>query len=264
MKIVDFHTHAFPDSLAPVAMGRLADGSHEYAPHHDGTIASLLRSMDESGIWSSVICSIATKPSQERPILEWSRQIVSDRIFPFISLHPEGTDHNALLDEARNAGIRGAKFHCMYQGFKADDEHALPIFEKLAARNMLALFHAGRDIRWPKSDVASPERLLNLHRRVPELCLVTAHTGGWLLWDEVEALLAGTQVIFDTSFTLGHITPEAWSRIWAKHSHDRIVFGSDSPWASQKAALDDLRQAIPDDLEFEKVVSLNARRILGA
>lgn len=265
MGIIDFHTHAFPDSLAPRAMASLVAGAEDYPPHHDGTISGLLRRMDEAGIEKAIICSIATKPGQERPILDWSKAIMSERIVPFISLHPTGSasDHDVLLDEAVEAGIKGVKFHCMYQNFPVDDETAIAMYMACAERNLIVLFHAGYDICWPDSDLASPKRLRNALDRVPNLRMVAAHTGGWYMWDDVVEYLAGGPLYLDTSFTFGMIEGDALNKIWELHPHDRILFGTDSPWADQRKELQNLREFIGRGEEFMRIVSGNAHEILG-
>ena len=54
MRIIDFHTHAFPDPIAARAMPQLeAEGNIEAAL--DGRLASLLRSMDAAGIDAAVV-----------------------------------------------------------------------------------------------------------------------------------------------------------------------------------------------------------------
>lgn len=62
-RIIDFHTHAFPDELAKRAIVALHDGIEERACL-DGRLSSLLSSMDNAGISASVICCIATHPGQ--------------------------------------------------------------------------------------------------------------------------------------------------------------------------------------------------------
>lgn len=62
-KIIDFHTHAFPDKLAERAIKSL-EGEGEIKAHLNGTVSALLSSMDRYGIEKSVVCSIATKPAQ--------------------------------------------------------------------------------------------------------------------------------------------------------------------------------------------------------
>jgi len=86
--IIDFHAHAFPDKLAEKAITFL-EGKGGVSAHLDGKISSLLESMDRCGIEKSVVCSIATKPSQFFSILEWSDSIRTDRIVPLPSIHPD-------------------------------------------------------------------------------------------------------------------------------------------------------------------------------
>ena len=83
--IIDFHTHAFPDALAHRAVAQLLSEAGEVRSFLDGKVSSLIASMDANGIEASVLCSIATKPSQFEPIFRWSQQIASDRIIPLAS-----------------------------------------------------------------------------------------------------------------------------------------------------------------------------------
>jgi uncharacterized protein len=262
MRIIDFHTHAFPDSLARRAMESLTAGVPDWPAYHDGTIAGLLGSMDGAGIHSAVIANIATKPSQERPILEWSKSIQSERIIPFISLHPDGEGHDALLDEAVEAGIRGVKFHCLYQGFVVNEDKALRMYERIAARDLVILFHAGRDPVWPTSDDASPARLLHIHRRFPPLRMVAAHSGGWRMWEEVAEHLAGEDIWLELSFA-GDVPDETWETIRERHSPERYVFGSDCPWTDQVTTLAQVRRRLGDEASIEQVLALNPADLLG-
>ena len=90
----------------------------------DGRISSLLKSMDEAGIERSVICSIATKPEQFEPILKWSKEIASERIVPFASVHPADPLAAQQVRAVARAGLRGIKLHPYYQRFDLDEERA--------------------------------------------------------------------------------------------------------------------------------------------
>jgi hypothetical protein len=61
--IIDFHAHAFPDEVAASAIPYLEEEGDVKAIH-DGRVFSLLNLMDRDSVEKSVICSIATKPSQ--------------------------------------------------------------------------------------------------------------------------------------------------------------------------------------------------------
>ena len=71
--------------------------------------------MDRSGIDQSVLCSIATRPEQFFPILEWSKAIRSDRIIPFPSLHPADPQLLEHLQVIHDEGFKGVKMHPYYQ-----------------------------------------------------------------------------------------------------------------------------------------------------
>ena len=86
--LIDFHTHAFADSIAERAMAKLENtlkvsGRWEEPPATDGTVSGLLRKMDGCGIDRSVILPIATKPSQQKTINDWAADVMSDRLICF-------------------------------------------------------------------------------------------------------------------------------------------------------------------------------------
>ena len=90
MKIIDFHTHIFPDALAGRAMEALKKNAKgEYMPVHDFTLKGLIAAMDGFGIDVSVVMPVATKPGHSIKNLEWGREIASDRIVPFAGLFPD-------------------------------------------------------------------------------------------------------------------------------------------------------------------------------
>ncbi|WP_319587186.1 hypothetical protein [uncultured Desulfobulbus sp.] len=111
---IDIHTHAFPDPIAKVAIPSLEKEGGIKA-YLDGTVAGLLASMDRAGIEQSVLCSIATRPEQFAPILEWSKEIRSERIVPFPSLHPNDPLLLEHLQTVHDEGFKGIKMHSYYQ-----------------------------------------------------------------------------------------------------------------------------------------------------
>ena len=97
--IIDFHAHAFPDKVAASAIPYLEEEG-DIKAIHDGRIASLLQMMDREGVAKSVICSIASRPTQFEAILSWSKQIRSDRLIPFPSFHPcdpQALEHISMI-----------------------------------------------------------------------------------------------------------------------------------------------------------------------
>ena len=125
MRIIDFHTHAFPDDIARRAISKLEENSNVPA-ETDGTVAGLIRLMDKCGIEKSLIMSIATKAKQFTPILDWSVGIRTDRIIPFASVYPDSPTIAEEVAAIKAAGIKGIKLHPMYQNFNVDDRRVFP------------------------------------------------------------------------------------------------------------------------------------------
>jgi predicted TIM-barrel fold metal-dependent hydrolase len=262
--VVDFHAHAFPDELAPRAVGGINAHLAEHARAVlDGTVAGLIASMDRAGIERAVLWSVATKPTQADPIVRWSLSVASDRIVPFGSVHPDSADVAAGVRRVAAAGLKGIKLHPMYQGFGADEERAWPLYEAMEAEGLILGFHAGGDLSFPlDDDRASPGRILRVHRAFPRLRIVAAHLGGWRMWDEVAETLAGTDVYLETSYTFETATREQVRRVLERHSPERVLFGTDSPWRDQAESLALTRAAFPEPTIRRMVLEDNAVRLL--
>ena len=158
--IIDFHTHAFPDTLADRAISHLEEMS-DCKACLDGRVSSLIESMDQAGISASVVASIATKPKQFTPIMEFCKNIASDRIIPFTSLHPEDPDLDDRIGQTVDAGIVGVKLHPYYQQFRLDDEKLLfPVYEKLTDAGLIVLMHTGFDFAFPQDRICDPIRIV--------------------------------------------------------------------------------------------------------
>ena len=234
--IVDFHTHAFPDELAERAMKMLEEEGGIRASL-DGRVSSLLRSMDKNGIEKSIVCSIATKPSQFDTILEWSRKIGTDRIIPLPSLHPDDPLAAERVSQIKGEGFKGIKFHPYYQDFNVDDEHLFPLYERICRENLIMVVHTGFDFAFEKIRKADPARIVRVLHRFPDIKLVTTHLGAWDDWDEVEKHIAGKKIYMEISFSLEYLEKEAARKIILNHPEDHVLFGTDSPWTDQGGTL---------------------------
>jgi hypothetical protein len=263
--ITDFHTHAYPDDLAPRAVQAFEQASARAAPAVlDGTVRDLLRSMDRAGVHRSVICPIATLPKHVLSILTWCLEVRSERLIPFGSVHPDCEDIPGTVARIAMMGLRGVKMHPQNQGFNADDRRAWPCYEAIAEHGLVLLMHAGRDLTFPADDDrADPRRILAVHESFPAIPLVAAHMGGYKRWDEVLHTLAGTQVYLETSFSLGRMAPEVLGELLEKHPLERILFGSDSPWQDQAATIELVRRTFPEPEAQNKVLCENAERLLA-
>lgn len=260
--IIDLHTHAFPDRLAARALAALEEHSGDYKALLDGTVGGLLASMDKAGVDVAVVCSIATSPRQFESILRWSEEIASERIVPFPSVHPQG-DCGREVREIAARGFKGVKLHPQYQSFAVDGPEAFPIYEALVETGLLLGLHAGWDIAFPGDESASPDKIARVVEKFPGLRLVAYHLGGWREWELVLEHLAGMDLCFDTSFTLGDAPPALMEQIVAKHGWDKIVFGSDSPWADQAEEVAKIRALGLGPETEDNVLGATSAHLLG-
>jgi uncharacterized protein len=260
--IIDFHTHAFPDHLAEHAITAL-EAECNVKAKHEGTIASLLRSMDNAGIDTAVICSIATKPSQFEPILKWSKEIISGRIILFPSLHPADPDPGEKIKIIYNEGFKGIKLHPYYQKFSIDEEWLFPVYEACMKYNLMLVCHTGFDIAFPRDRIADPEKIENIITRFPDLLFISTHLGGWYDWDEVEKHLIGKPHYMEISFSLEELPRDRARELITKHPSHYLLFGTDSPWTDQKKAIELLTSLDLDPETRENIFYRNAARLLG-
>ena len=93
--------------------------------------------------------------------------------------------------------------------------------------------------------------------------LVLAHMGGNEMWDEVEKYLVGQNVYFDTGVILDRMPEEQFLRMVHMHGADRILFGTDSPWADQKKFVILFDRMPLTEEEKMAVFSENAKKLLG-
>jgi len=75
--------------------------------------------------------------------------------------------------------------------------------------------------------------------------------------------LVGEKVYFDTAVVLGVIPEEQFVRMVRNHGVEKILFGTDSPWAGQKEFVDYMKQCPLTEEEKERIFSQNALELLG-
>lgn len=255
--IIDFHTHTFPDKIAAAAVDKLQAASHT-RPFSDGTVDGLRASMAAAGIDASLVLPVATSAKQVPHIndsaIRVNRQAKETGVHSFGGMHPDFPDWEQEMERLCAAGVRGVKVHPPYQGVNFDDPRYIRVLKKASALGMLVVTHAGLDVGLPGAEQSTPEKLLRAREQAPDTTLILAHMGGWRCWDDVERLLPGTGVYLDTSFALGHMTPngdgfykteadlamleqEQFLRLIRLFGADHILFGTDSPWGEQGAYL---------------------------
>ncbi len=260
-KIIDFHVHTFPEKIAASALEKLQAKSHT-RPFTDGTLKALRISMEESGVSFSILQPVATRPEQVSGINEKAVKLNSQskNIFSFGAMHPDFENFEAELEKISSNGIKGIKIHPVYQGVSIDDEKFIKILQCACGLNLAVLIHAGWDIGFPGNDNAIPQKIKNALEKIHGAKkIILAHMGGWRAWNEAEKIFADFDGVYiDTAFSLGSFTPngdnfyknseecrmldeEKFSKMIKRFGADRVIFGTDSPWSSQKDSVENFK-----------------------
>ena len=261
--IIDFHTHAFPPSIAPRAMAILEKNSGNIVPSTDGTCESLLSQLDADKIDYAVVLSIATNPSQMPRVNDHAIAINCGRLISFGSVHPRAEGAVEELHRLAENGVRGVKFHPEYQEFFVDDDALAPIYETIRNLKLITVFHAGADIGFPDPIRATPRRLAAMLPAFGDCPVVLAHMGGYLMWWDVLDVLAGSKAYFDSSFCFSRIPLPLCRDIVLKHGAGRILFGSDAPWSRPALEIRLIDALDLDECDRADVLGGNALRLLG-
>lgn len=263
MRVIDCHTHCFPDDLAEKAVARLTS-AYQVVPSFDGTVRGLIRQMDEAGIEASVIVPVATKPSQVRSINDWVARIKHPRVIAFGAMHPEYPDIVGEMSRLADLGISGIKLHPNWQGFRPEGASAYPIYEAAIEHGMIVYFHGGDELEpWPEEIVSTPKAYADVRRSFPELVMVVAHLGGYLMWDAVKEHLLGSDIYFDMSACFPQYLPDdCYLEIMRSHGIEKILYASDSPCSDPISQLERLLSLPLTDEEKELICWKNACRLL--
>lgn len=260
MQPIDAHVHVFPDEIAPRAISRI-EGLAGVTSTLDGTAGSLLRSMDAAGIERSIVLSIATRPSQFDSILAWSRSAQDRRILCLPSVHPADPKAAERVRIAAEEGFRGLKFHPYYQDFDLDDPVMDPVYGAMEERGMVCVSHTGFDHAFPFVRRADPPRILRVLAKFPRLPFLATHLGAWKDWDLVARLLPGANLWIDTAYSLQYLPRDEARRLVLSFPADRLLFGSDSPWAPQDTSLAMVHALGLDPARERALLAENARSL---
>ena len=226
MRFIDFHSHVYPDAIAPKAADSVREFYHLGDGTMDGKVDTLLAQGTKAGISEFVILPVAMRPDRTRHI--------NDFIIAEVAKQPRfygyGTIHAAMdniTDEVQyimDNGLRGLKMHPDSQVFAIDDERLFPAFEMIQGK-LPIIFHMG-DQRYDYSHPARLRRVLDLF---PKLQVIAAHFGGYTMYDVAAEELKGKDCFFDVSSSLMFMEEGVAEKYINHYGAERFVYGSDFP-----------------------------------
>ncbi len=275
--IIDFHTHLLPASFQERHSDIAArDATFGTLFANGGKMVSaedLIASMDEDGIDLSVVLGFGWC---DREIAREANDCLLDaatrypgRIAAFCAVHP-GWGEDALREVERcvDAGAVGiGELHPALQGIDLATDDSMEDLARLAVeRGLLVNVHGSEPVGhvYPGKGPTTPERLLAIAERFPDVRWVFPHWGGGLpfyaLMPEVRAALANTW--FDSAVSPFLYNAEVFDVAVRAVGADHVLFGSDYPLLPASRVTEQAQNML-DAPAAQAVLGGNAAHLLG-
>ena len=274
---IDFHTHVFPDKLAPHAIESLKKMAENgtgkkdaMTAYVDGTLSALKGSMEHAGIDASVVLPVCTRPEQFDSVNRFASEINGkDGIYAFGGIHPDCDHIDEKLENIKEMGLYGVKLHPAYQGHAIDSKKNVKIVKKCLKLGLHVIFHCGYDVAFPGTGTDDAERfekayssILNKYGSDDGAQIILAHAGGLTTVEQTLDHLCGMPIYLDLALALEAVKTDNLMRLIRTHGADRILFGTDSPWSSQRKSKERLASLPISKAEYEMISCENAKKIL--
>ena len=260
MKIIDIHTHIYPDKIARKAADSVRDFYQiDGSLQMDGTVDMLLERGSQVGISQYVVLPVSNTPNRVQSIndfiLEQTR--AHDCLIGFGTLHAE---MDGLMDETQrimDMGLRGIKMHPDSQRFPIDDSRLYPVYDLIQEKLPLIL-HMG-DQRY---NYSHPVRLRKILGMFPRLEVIAAHFGGYSMYHTARELLWDTNCIFDISSSMMFMESGVAEKYINSYGAERMAYGTDYPLWDPVKEVRRFQELKLSDRQFEQIAHKTAERIL--
>ena len=231
-RIFDFHTHAYPDAVAPKAVGALNRFYH-FTAECTGRLDELLESARNANLFGMALLGVATNPQQVEQV---NQSILRNadtarregfRAVAFIGMHQDYTDMEAEVLRGMRLGAKGVKLHPDIQQVDIDDPRLCRLYEILSRYDLPVCLHMGDDRA--EYRYSSPDKLAVVAKRFPRVRFIASHLGGYRAWEESRVLIGLPNLWFDTSSVLGLLDQKSVLELIRSIGVDRVFFGTDYP-----------------------------------
>lgn len=277
MKLIDFHTHFFPNKLFDAIWQWFE--AHAWPIKYKIYADDIVTFLKNAGVNRCVALHYPHKKDISKELNDWIYQLsqkYSGFMIPFGSLHPDDENKEKILRSCfEEYQFKGLKFHCHVQKMSPNDSRMEIIYKICNEREKIVLIHAGSGPHFKERptngygyDVESItgyrlfEKVL---KKYPKIKFVVPHLG----YEEIEAFinLLGDypNLHLDTTMALADFFPMEFKKEWVSDNADRILFGTDFPnipyeWNKERDRL--LSLGLGKEKE-EKILWRNAAGLLG-
>lgn len=266
-KIIDTHTHTYPETIAAKATENLGH-FYNFTVHSAGTHSDLENQAKECGYAGFFLFCVATNAHQVCKVNDSVAALCElSRAHGFIAegfagIHQDYDDFEAEVERCRKMGLHGVKLHPDIQGIDVNSPRLMPLYEILDKKSMKLYLHAG-DPR-PEYPFSQPRKIAEVAKAFPSLKITAAHFGGYGVWSEAEEYLYGLDnVWYDCSSALWAMSPEEAGRLTRKCGYDKMMFGTDYPILPLSEYLDLFMKIDLTESQRERIFFDNAMEFLG-
>ena len=260
MYFIDFHSHVYPDAIAPKAADSIREFYHLGDDAMDGKVQTLLEQGTKAGIEKFVILPVALRPSRTRHINDFILEEVAkeDRFYGYGTIHAGMENLCEEVEYIMANGLRGLKMHPDSQVFSIDDPRLFPVYDMIGDQ-LPILFHMG-DHRF---DYSHPARLRKVLDLFPKLKVIAAHFGGYSMYDTAAELLYDKDCFFDVSSSLMFMEEGVAEKYINHYGAQRFVYGSDFPMWDPVREMERFLSLKLTDAQKEQIAHITAEGILG-
>jgi uncharacterized protein len=250
--IIDAHTHMEVPRTAP-SVG-------------DPSAKGLVKLMDRLGIsagLNSAMMAVGPDFSIGNDTVYRAMTDYPGRFYGMCVVNPNYPEEIAPeLDKRFAQGFTGVKIHPYGHNYFANGENYHILYDYLNRRGGIMISHTymNEDIG---NRICSPELFFEVAKKYRNMTLIMGHTGG-APWGHLECIKLANK--YDNVY-LELCSTEAFSSYWLKRVVDgvgdeRVLFGSDMPFHDPRTALGEVLFSKLPDSSKEKILGLNAERLL--
>lgn len=232
------------------------------------TIENVGKSLDAGGV--DYICMFPVMPCNSFDEMLAASKL-DPRIIPFASADFRLPIDEMVEDLKRqiNMGAKGLKIHPILQMISLQDPKADAATVLFGEAGLPIISHCGENNYyiedWEKRN--TPEfgnvvHMIEFANKYPQYNIIAAHAGG-LMGGEEFTLAEGTKGLpnfyVDTTFR----SADSIKDLIKLFGPDRILYGTDNPWATEKGSIAEVVEACEGNAEVEdKILYANAARLL--
>ena len=259
MKIIDIHTHIYPEKIARRATDSVRDFYQIDGEGMDGTVQMLRDRGAKAGISQYVVLPVSNTPSHVQSINDFilEQTKLHDDFIGFGTLHAEMEGLTDELERIVNMGLRGIKMHPDSQAFAIDDKRLFPVYEALQEK-LPVMLHMGD----PRYNFSHPVRLKRVLQLFPRLQVIAAHFGGYTMYHTARELLWDTNCVFDVSSSLMFMERGQAEKYINSYGAERMAYGTDYPLWDPVREVERFHQLDLTDEQFDQISHKTAERIL--